>query len=355
MLWTHKDDGFRFPLRRMASEPSGSSMLASPPSGPVTKLLRLSVGLGCLAVLGTAAFLPGPWLIPVVLTAVVLLASLVWVMTTALDRLGQKERKAEADAAFERHLLRSLLDTLPDSVYFKDADSRFLLVSKSQAERFGLTDPVAAIGKSDAEFFGEEHARRARADELYVMRTGNPLIAKEEKATTPGGEERWVISTKIPLHDPEGRLIGTFGISHDITPRKRAEEALRRGEERYRSLVEAAAAIVWNTPASGEFEEPQLAWSEFTGQTFDELRGSGWLNAVHPDDRSDTARVWSKAFLSRSVYQTEHRLRRRDGTYRRMVVRAVPIFAQDGSIREWIGVHTDVDTWAEAIHREKQE
>jgi PAS domain S-box-containing protein len=137
--------------------------------------------------------------------------------------------------------------------------------------------------------------------------------------------------------------------------------ALKRSELRYRSLIEATAAIVWNTPASGEFETEQPGWAEFTGQTFDELRGWGWLNAIHPDDRPHTARVWSAAVANRTIYQVEHRIRRRDGEYRHMMVRAVPILADDGTISEWIGVHTDVSAQmrakesAEAATRAKGE
>lgn len=122
-----------------------------------------------------------------------------------------------------------------------------------------------------------------------------------------------------------------------------SESILRRDEQRYRSLVQATAAMVWNTPASGEFESDQPEWSTFTGQSFEQLKGWGWLNAVHPDDRPHTARVWSAAVASRSIYQVEHRLRRHDGQYRHMMVRAVPILNDDGSIREWVGIHTDVD------------
>ena len=167
----------------------------------------------------------------------------------------------------------------------------------------------------------------------------------------------WVSTTKMPLRDTEGRIVGTFGVSRDITAWKSAEEALRQGEERFRSLVEATAAIVWNTPASGEFETEQPGWSAFTGQTFDQLKGWGWLDAVHPDDRPKTARVWSAAVAARSLYQVEHRLRRHDGEYRHMLVRAVPILDKGGGIREWVGVHTDIDAErrAEAALREAEE
>src|SRR6516162_8069750 len=142
---------------------------------------------------------------------------------------------------------------------------------------------------------------------------------------------------------------------------RRVGEGLRHGEQRYRSLVEATTAIVWNTPASGEFEVEQSRWSAFTGQTFDQLRGWGWLNAIHPDDRPHTARVWSAAVASRTLYQVEHRIRRHDGEYRHMMVRAVPILSEDGTISEWVGVHTDVSVQmrakeaAEAATRAKSE
>jgi PAS domain S-box-containing protein len=128
----------------------------------------------------------------------------------------------------------------------------------------------------------------------------------------------------------------------DLSDRKKAELEVRFNEQRYRSLVEATTAIVWDTPASGEFIVEQPGWTAFTGQSFDELRGWGWLNAIHPEDRAETERVWSAALASRSRYDVEHRLRRPDKSYCNMVVRAVPILADDGTIRQWIGIHTDV-------------
>ncbi len=140
------------------------------------------------------------------------------------------------------------------------------------------------------------------------------------------------------------------------TLRREAEDR-RREEERYRSLVEATTAMVWNTPASGEFEAEQPGWSAFTGQNFEQLRGWGWLNAVHPEDRPNTAAVWSAAVANRSLYEVEHRLRRHDGEYRHMLVRGVPILAEGGAIREWVGIHTDINDrkQSEVLLREAKE
>jgi PAS domain S-box-containing protein len=128
------------------------------------------------------------------------------------------------------------------------------------------------------------------------------------------------------------------GVSHEPT----AEAALRSSEARYRTLVEATAAIVWNTPASGELTADQPGWRAFTGQTEEELRGWGWLDAIHPDDRAATAAAWRRAVETRSTYAVEHRLRRADGEYRHMAVRGVPILDANGNVAEWVGVHTDV-------------
>lgn len=276
------------------------------------------------------------------------------------SQIGQfmKRKQAEEVVHHERFLLHSLMDNVPDSIYFKDVGGRFISINQAMANQFGLSDPAEAVGKTDFDFFDEEHARQAWEDEQAIMQAGQPVVGKEERETWgSSGRHAWASTTKMPFRDKDGRIIGTFGISRDITAWKQAEEALRQGEERFRSLVEATVAIVWNTPESGEFETEQPGWSAFTGQTFDELKGWGWLNAVHPDDRATTTQVWTAAIASRRLYQVEHRLRRYDGKYRHMLVRAVPVLAKDGGIREWIGVHTDVDPEkkAEAALREAEE
>jgi PAS domain S-box-containing protein len=137
------------------------------------------------------------------------------------------ERKAiEEELRRERQLLSSLLDLCPDSIYFKDRDSRMLKVSRSLAERIGLSNPAEAIGRTDADFFGAEHAAAALEDEQRIIRTGEPVISKLEAEKWLDGQERWVITTKMPLHDASGDVMGTFGVSRDVTELKRVQAEL---------------------------------------------------------------------------------------------------------------------------------
>ena len=132
----------------------------------------------------------------------------------------------------------------------------------------------------------------------------------------------------------------------ELADRSRAEQALRCSEERYRALLLATAQVVWTTPPDGLVEDMPM-WREYTGQTLAEVRGWGWLNAVHPEDRERTSAIWTKAVKTRGLYETEYRIRRADGQYRHFAIRGVPVLEQDGSIREWVGICSD-------IHQRKQ-
>ncbi|HVF87711.1 MAG TPA: PAS domain S-box protein [Pyrinomonadaceae bacterium] len=123
--------------------------------------------------------------------------------------------------------------------------------------------------------------------------------------------------------------------------------ALRKSEQRYRSLVAATSQVVWTTDAEGRVVDmPQ--WRALTGQSVDDVRGWGWLKAVHPEDRERTRVVWSEAVGTRGLYQTEYRIRGADGSYRHYAARGVPVIEPDGSIREWVGTCTDITDRIEA-------
>jgi PAS domain S-box-containing protein len=126
-------------------------------------------------------------------------------------------------------LLETMLEYTPDQIYFKDADSRFIRNSKAQALALGLSDSSQVVGKTDFDFF--PHAQRSYEEEQEIIRSGKPLVDFEEWVVWPNGQEIWVSTTKVPLRDQTGQIIGTFGISRNITERKRNEAALLKAKE----------------------------------------------------------------------------------------------------------------------------
>jgi two-component system, sensor histidine kinase and response regulator len=175
----------------------------------------------------------------------------------------------------ESELLRILMDNVLDAIYFKDLESRFFCISRSMAVRFGLSDPAEAVGKTDFDYFNEEHARQAYQDEQEVIRTGRPLVGREEVEYWPDGRVTWASTTKLPLRDCSGTIIGTFGISRDITHRKRAEKSLLDSEALYHSLVEMLPVCLLRKDRQGRFtfanqpfcREANLTLAELIGKT----------------------------------------------------------------------------------------
>ena len=147
-----------------------------------------------------------------------------------------QSKRMEAELAQERHLLRVLLESSPDSIYFKDRESRFIRASHNMARLFRVDSPEEMVGKSDFDFFTEEHAQAAYDDEQTIQRTGETLI-KTEKETWPDGRVTWVLTSKIALRNSAGETVGTFGISKDVTATKEAEAKV---EQIHRQLLEAS-------------------------------------------------------------------------------------------------------------------
>ena len=137
-----------------------------------------------------------------------------------------QRKQAEAQLNYEQSLLRALMDNSPDLIYFKDAQSRFIKCSRALAEKMGFSSPDEIIGKSDSDFYDEKHARQLIEDEQKIISTGEPLIGKVEKDILKNNRAFWVLTNKGPLRDKDGKAIGIFGISKDITALKEAEAKL---------------------------------------------------------------------------------------------------------------------------------
>jgi len=192
-----------------------------------------------------------------------------------------------------------------------------------------------------------DHVERVASKVQKAFETGEPW---EDTFPLRGqdGEYHWFLSRALPVRDEAGQVARWFGTNTDVTEQRAWEERVRRGEERFRTVLDSSTAIIWNMAASGGFEWPQPRWTAFTGQTFEEARGAGWVETIHPDDRAQTTDAWHHAVETRSRYDIEHRVRRADGAWRYMEAHAVPILGEDGTVFEWIGTHSDVTERKEA-------
>ena len=145
--------------------------------------------------------------------------------------------------AREQNLMNALMDNMPDAIYFKDRESRFLRVSRYMVSNFGVDDPNDLIGKTDFDFFTEEHARPAFEDEQKIIQTGEPLLNIEELETWEDRPSTWGLTSKLPLYDAHGEIVGTFGITRNITDLKRIQLTQEHQSQQLQTTIEVARAI----------------------------------------------------------------------------------------------------------------
>lgn len=259
------------------------------------------------------------------------------------------DHKRSALALLEsKRFLQSALNALTSHIAILNEDGTILEVNAAW-NRFGLENDFRGayrgVGDNYLHLCDSSFGRFSKeasivANGIRAVMTGQRDEFHWEYPCHSPSQQRWFV-VHVTRFDGDAPL--RIVVAHEnITERKLAEDAMRNSEQRYRSLVEATSAIVWDMPASGEFTKEQPGWTAFTGQTFEEYRGIGWLSAIHPDDQATTNQAWAAAVANRTIYEIEQRVKTRDQSYRTMLVRAVPILTEDGEIQEWIGIHTDL-------------
>ena len=175
--------------------------------------------------------------------------------------------RSEAALARERNLLNTLLENIPDRIYFKDKQSRFIRINHALTELFGFEKPEQAYGKTDADFYGEEHAGKALADERRVMETGEPLLGNVEFEMLADGRKSWSLTTKLPLRDRKGHIVGTCGISREITALKEMEDQLATERNLLRSVIDNLPDRIYLKNALGVYLLDNVAHQRWLGAT----------------------------------------------------------------------------------------
>ncbi|HEY9759125.1 MAG TPA: PAS domain S-box protein [Oculatellaceae cyanobacterium] len=253
--------------------------------------------------------------------------------------------------------LRLLLNSTGEGIYAVNNNGRCTFVNKAATEMFGFKSEEL-LGKKMHLLTHHTRANGAPypASECHVYRAFSHEEAVEiddEIFWRQNGTSFAVEYTSYPVR-LNGIVHGAVVAFNDITQRKLTEAALKESEERFRSFVTNTAQIVWTTGPSGTFDTEQVEWSRFTGQSVSQSLHWGWLEAVHAEDRDLTKSTWLQAVAAKSSYQHEHRVRRYDNLFRYMIVKATPVNNADGTVREWIGIHTDItDRKTAELERER--
>ncbi|HLL73915.1 MAG TPA: PAS domain S-box protein [Pyrinomonadaceae bacterium] len=262
--------------------------------------------------------------------------------------------------------LAAIVESSDDVIIGKTLEGTIMSWNKAAERTYGYT-AEEVVGRSVSILFPPD-----RPDELPQimgrLRRGERIDHYETERVTKGGERIIVSLTISPIRGPDGVIIGASTIARDITEMKRvqaereqllarereARSAAEESELRYRSLARATSQMVWVTDADGMIED-MPEWRSLTGQTAEEVRGRGWLDAIHPEDRERVARVWDAAFSSRAIYDVEYRIRSAAGGYRQVTVRGVPVVGAEGRVKEWIGTLTDVTEEKRAAARLREQ
>jgi PAS domain S-box-containing protein len=164
----------------------------------------------------------------------------------------------------------------------------------------------------------------------------------EKRYVRKDGSVVWADVNGTPVRDAAGRVLHVVAIIQDVTARRSYEEDLKASENRFRSLVSATAQIVWRTDPDAFMAVDSPTWRAYTGQTFEQLKGRGWMDAIHPDDRERVGADVLASVESRQPFECEYRLRRPDGSWSWTVARGTPVLDADGAMQEWVGTNTDI-------------
>ncbi len=246
-----------------------------------------------------------------------------------------ERKRAEEELAHERDLLHILMENIPHLIYFKDSASRYTRINEAQVANLGIGGAKEALGKTDFDYYPPELAREFYADEQRIIQTGRPLIDKVERQTGVDATERWLSSTKVPIADKDGQITGIVGVSRDITERKRAEEAVRASEAKYRSLIENLEQFIFLKDSELRFVTANKAFCQSLGRSETEIVGKTDLD-FYPKEFAEKYQEDDRRVLTEGKRLELEEQNLSNGQLRTVRVIKTPVKDDQGRI---VGVH----------------
>jgi PAS domain S-box-containing protein len=264
-------------------------------------------------------------------------------ITDITDRKRTEEALRDSEAR-----LSTFLEQLPIGVGAFDLDGRWTIRNAVMRSFAGTSIP-----SQDSEGISRWQAFDAAGQPISsqawpgvrALRGETVSPGMEMTYTTDAGTQIWTRVSAAPLFNQSGKMIGALSVVQDIDAVKRAELAVRDAADRFRSLVSVITDVPWTADPTGAFTTLQPAWAWYTGQQWEDYRGFGWVDALHPDDREDLRKSWLQACASKSAYVSANGRLWHEPTrqYRFFEAQATPVFNPDGTVREWVGAYTDIN------------
>lgn len=246
-------------------------------------------------------------------------------------------------STLDSDILRVLMDTIPDRIYFKDLQSRFVRNNIAHAHSLGAARPEECVGKTDFDFFTREHAEKAFADEQEVIRTGQGVIAKVEYLTTRDGKHAWASTTKMPWRDKSGRIIGTFGVTRDITATKEAEDRLQEERNLLRTIIDNLPSRLYVKDLQSRYVLNNRAHLEVLGGKEQSEVAGRTTKDFFPGERGEQALADDHVVLQGGhILNQEKSDFAAGGDVRWSLVTKVPLHDSHGNLIGLVGISHDI-------------
>ncbi|MGH8631088.1 MAG: PAS domain S-box protein, partial [Burkholderiales bacterium] len=251
-----------------------------------------------------------------------------------------ERKQAEQALVAERTLLRTLIDALPDVVFTKDTEGRFSMCNAAELKHLGLAREGDLVGKSVFDLYPRELAQSYHADDLRAL-AGQSMLNREEPSVDAAGNQRWYLTTKVPLRDRDGKISGLVGISRDITERKQAEEAFRKNQELLQAVAENSPAIIWVKDMEGRYQLINGRYQDLIRLPREEIIGKTDYD-IFPQSQADVFRaVDRRALAAGRAVEAEEEVPKDDGIHTLLSLKS-PLWDETGKPYALFGISTDI-------------
>jgi two-component system, NarL family, sensor histidine kinase UhpB len=267
--------------------------------------------------------------------------------TDATERKRAERERLEAQEKLsrERYLLRTLIDHLPDSIYVKDTQSRFIITNRAELSLIGANSEEETIGKTVNHYLDNKSAEQHMFNDKKLLESGTALINQEEFVVNKNGDRKWLLTTRVPLQEDDNRIIGLVGISRDITDRKKIEESLRISNERFNIILKATNDAIWDW----DLRDDTVFWSDAIYSLFGYASAEAakytnwWEEHIHPGDKDRVVKKVTR-HIEEGIesWQDEYRFRCADGTIKHVLDRGYILFDKEQKPYRMIGAMMDI-------------